>query len=338
LRPIPLIHRSVLIPAVGILDEIGAPTLRLLRRSRLPTLDAVRSTYVPVQSTWAFANDASDSQGIWDFGFRVAERVTIARASRWGPRVSTALTLRHAIETMKNWIGFDVPNIRVGLEQRGDRYWFWRDHYPDLRHYRGSWVGEQHMLGLMVELVRMAEGPVWLPSRLQVQARAGEWAFKRPEFAGEAVIEFGAARTAIELPPGSLGRRIRKVAHGSTGDVLRDKCGAPPVDLKGSLHEALKSAACDRKLTLGLGAEILCGSERSLQRSLAGEGTSWREVVERVHLETALDLMDEPTHSLADIAAMLGYSQYPHFYRAFRRWTGESPGEYRERLVEARTG
>ena len=330
-----MIHRSVLIPAIEILDEIGSPTSRLLHRSRLPTLDAVRTTYVSMLSTWTFANAAADSQGLWDFGFRVADRVTIGRASRWGPRVSTALTFRHAIETMKNWIGFDMPNTRVGLEQRGKRYWFWRDHEPDRRHCRGFWTGEQYLLGLMVEMVRMVEGPGWLPIRLQVQARAGEWAFKRPEFAGEAAIEFGAARCAIELPRGSLERRVRKAGSGSARDVRHDECEQPPLDLKGSLHEVLKSVACDRKLTLGLGAEILCSSERSLQRSLAGEGTSWREVVERVHLETALDLMDEPTYSLADIAGMLGYSQYPHFYRAFQRWTGESPGEYRQRLAES---
>jgi AraC-like DNA-binding protein len=43
--------------------------------------------------------------------------------------------------------------------------------------------------------------------------------------------------------------------------------------------------------------------------------------------------MDERTNSLADIAAALGYSQYPHFYRAFQRWTGESPSAYMKRLA-----
>jgi len=71
-------------------------------------------------------------------------------------------------------------------------------------------------------------------------------------------------------------------------------------------------------------------SERSLQRLLASEGTSWKEVVDRVHLETALDLMGERSNSLADIAATLGYSEYPHFYRAFQRWTGEPPSADRK--------
>lgn len=99
------------------------------------------------------------------------------------------------------------------------------------------------------------------------------------------------------------------------------------MDLKGSLRQVLKSIACEQKLTLSLGAKVSARGERTLQRALAREGTSWKQVVERVQLETALDLMDEPANSLADIAAILGYSQYRHFYRAFQRWTGESPGE-----------
>jgi AraC-like DNA-binding protein len=62
-------------------------------------------------------------------------------------------------------------------------------------------------------------------------------------------------------------------------------------------------------------------------------GLSWREAVGRVRLETAIDLMEEPTCSLADIADTLGYTQYAHFYRAFQRWTGESPRKYREKFA-----
>jgi AraC-like DNA-binding protein len=185
----------------------------------------------------------------------------------------------------------------------------------------------------MVEIIRMAEGPDWLPRRLEVEASAKDWAGKRPEFAGEALIEFDAKRTGIELPSSSLDRRLHRTGSDLAADLHSDSPESPAVDLKGSLQQALRSIACEQQLTLELGAEISCVSERSLQRILSGEGTSWREIVDRVHFETALDLMSERTHSLADIAAILGYSQYPHFYRAFQRWTGESPSAYMKRLA-----
>jgi AraC-like DNA-binding protein len=335
MQPIPLIHRSALVPLVTLLDEVGAPTAKLMARERLlPThYEGGTTGYVPILSTWAFADHAADAEGIWDLGFRIAERVTLAHASRWGPRVSTAVTLWHAIKVMAYWIRHDLPDVRVGVEERWSCSWFWRDHQPDRRHCRGYWIGEQYILGLMVELVRLAEGPNWMPRQLQVQARANDWAFKRPEFAGDAQIEYGAARTAILLPPGSLRRRLTRTRADLNGDISGDMGERPATDLEGSLHQVLKSITREQKLTVELATHGFGISERSLRRGLAQHGLGWREVVSRVQLETALDLMDDPTCSLEDIANILGYTQYPHFYRAFRRWTRESPRKYREKLA-----
>jgi AraC-like DNA-binding protein len=41
----------------------------------------------------------------------------------------------------------------------------------------------------------------------------------------------------------------------------------------------------------------------------------------------------EPTLTLTEIAAELGYADQAHFTRAFRRWTGESPSGYRRRRL-----
>jgi AraC-like DNA-binding protein len=318
---------------IALLDEIGAPTAKLLGRERLlPTCYGENATgYVPILSTWAFVDRAAETQGIWDLGFRIAERVTLARASRWGPRVSTAVTLRHAIQVMARSIRHDMPDVRIGLEERGKCTWFWRDHQPDRRRCRGYWVGEQYILGLMLELIRMAEGPDWRPRQLQLQARADDWAFQRPEFASDAQIEYAASRTAIRLPPGSLRHRLTRARGDLTGDRPSDTGERPPTTVADSLHAVLKSIARERKLAVGLGSDALRTSERNLRRILAQEGSSWRDVLARVQLETALELMDEPANSLADIAEVLGYAQYPHFNRAFRRWTGESPRAYREK-------
>ena len=138
----------------------------------------------------------------------------------------------------------------------------------------------------------------------------------------------------MELPAHSLGLPL---AGPPTRSSELDRGGSierPAGDLKGSLHQVLTSLALEDDLSMELGAEILETSERSLRRYLAREGTSWRELVDRVRVEAALDLMAEPSHSLGDIAAILGYSQYPHFNRAFRRWTGQSPRDYKLMLGE----
>lgn len=70
-------------------------------------------------------------------------------------------------------------------------------------------------------------------------------------------------------------------------------------------------------------------SERTLQRRLAEEGHNYQQLLSdtRQHLaEQHLSTGDLPA---AEIALLLGYSEPSVFFRAFRQWTGLTPGEYR---------
>jgi AraC-like DNA-binding protein len=317
-----------------VLDEIGAPTDRLLERRNLPISGGKSPIgYVPVLSVWEFAQDAADSQSMWDFGFRIAEFVTIGRAARWGRRVVTAATLHEAACIMSESIAADMPNVSTGLEWRGNDCWLWRDHQPDRRHMPGSWLGEQYILGLMIQLVRMVEGPGWYPTRLELQASRSEWSSHRPEIIGDSQISFSAPRTAIELPAHSLAAPLRQSFSQPGSLPLPLGQESPPEDLAGALHEVLKSLVLDRRPDLHLGASIMRTSERSVRRHLAREGTSWREVLSRAEAQVATTLIANPDNKLTEVAEQLGYSQYAHFYRAFRRWTGDSPSDYRQNLL-----
>ena len=330
MQPIPLIRQSAIVPAIAILDEIGAPTRTLLRANRLPVCQCEHPAgFVSTLDVWAFIDQAADSQGLWDFGFRVAERLGVENAQRWGPRVVAAPTLQAAIRTMSQRIGDDMPNVRVGLERRRDGIWLWRDHKPDNRRHRGYWVGDQYMIAFMIQLVRLTVGKDWYPARLEIQASSRDWKDQRPEITGDAAIEFGMPRTSMKLPAGSLGRRLNGSARSCGLETHTNDLELPAANLSLSLGQALKSLAGHEALSLALGSEVLRTSERSLRRYLASEGTTWRELIDQVHLASALDLMDDSANSLADVAAHLGYSQYPHFYRAFVRWTGQGPNTYR---------
>jgi AraC-like DNA-binding protein len=73
-------------------------------------------------------------------------------------------------------------------------------------------------------------------------------------------------------------------------------------------------------------ARKLALSGRSLQRELNGRGTSYREELDRFRCDLALELL--PRTQIHEIANLLQFSELSSFYRAFRRWTGKTPGEY----------
>lgn len=82
---------------------------------------------------------------------------------------------------------------------------------------------------------------------------------------------------------------------------------------------------------------VLGGSEATLRRQLAREGTSYRQVRESCRRELALDLLRRTDMSIENIAGRLDYCDSDAFRQAFRTWTGHSPTAYRDsRGMEAR--
>ena len=75
---------------------------------------------------------------------------------------------------------------------------------------------------------------------------------------------------------------------------------------------------------------------RTLQRRLKKDGLTYKRVVEQARYQAAADLLCDPHVKLTDIAHELGYSDQAHFNRAFRRFTGISPGNYRLLMLEDR--
>lgn len=71
-------------------------------------------------------------------------------------------------------------------------------------------------------------------------------------------------------------------------------------------------------------------SSRTLKRQLAEHGTSYRQLVDELRRDRALDLLEDPLVTTEAIAEELGYSDASNFHRAFRRWMGASPTSWRE--------
>lgn len=75
-------------------------------------------------------------------------------------------------------------------------------------------------------------------------------------------------------------------------------------------------------------AQMLSMHRRTLNRRLQAEGTTFQHVLDAVRFEVARQLLATDI-SLDDIAAALGYAGVSPFMRAFRRWAGTSPGQWR---------
>jgi len=83
-------------------------------------------------------------------------------------------------------------------------------------------------------------------------------------------------------------------------------------------------------------ASALEMSERTLQRRLEAEGTSFVSLLDETRRELAQQYLAQADLSLADACYLLGFGDRSSFFRASKRWFGTSPRHYRIRLMRAR--
>lgn len=79
-------------------------------------------------------------------------------------------------------------------------------------------------------------------------------------------------------------------------------------------------------------AQALNLSERTLQRRLQEEGGSFQQLLDDTRRELAQQYLAQPSLSLLEVAYLLGFADPSNFFRAFRRWFGQTPGEFRAGL------
>ncbi|MHC6225333.1 AraC family transcriptional regulator [Pseudomonas sp. X10] len=88
--------------------------------------------------------------------------------------------------------------------------------------------------------------------------------------------------------------------------------------------------------TLNAMAEGEGMSASSFRRQLEREGRSFQQIKDEVRRAMAFECLREGELSIAEIAEQTGFQEPSAFHRAFKKWTGQSPGSYRLRLGAGR--
>jgi len=147
-------------------------------------------------------------------------------------------------------------------------------------------------------------------------------------------VELGQSRFALTLPAEDLSRaclladaELHALMVHRCQRLLRDPGDGTTV----AQVRALLVDGSDTLPNLDEVARALGRSPRSLGRHLAEEGSSFRALVDHTRLARARELLRHSQLPINEIAWRLGYADPSNFNRAFRRWTGHSPGEERGR-------
>jgi len=197
-------------------------------------------------------------------------------------------------------------------------------------------VGHRHIqegsISVIYNVFRHYLGDSWCPDWVEITSKRKENLGDIEEIVG-AEVRIGASIPAIAFPLSELDTVNPEPQHPSdlvTLNELPSLMGVtPPGNMSESVNEILRSQLVLGDLSEDSVASRLLIGRRKLQRILKAEGTSFREIKDRFIENRAYNLVLETDLAIDEIARSLNFSEPNSFRRAFRKWTGLSPSEYR---------
>lgn len=180
----------------------------------------------------------------------------------------------------------------------------------------------------------------WLVDR-RITLQHAAFAYPAPPWADEygriyaGNVSFDAARTEFRFPASDLRapvvqteRTLREFLRGApTNMVVKYR---NPRSLGVRLRSALKSRPQGLTLHVDDYAAELGISVATLRRRLDAEGTSFRLIKDGIRRDLAIRQLQQTNRSLPEVAESLGFAEPSAFHRAFIKWMGMSPGQYRQ--------
>jgi AraC-like DNA-binding protein len=107
----------------------------------------------------------------------------------------------------------------------------------------------------------------------------------------------------------------------------------PEQGMAGRVRRQVLASLQTGEPTVDTVARLLGTTSRTLQRRLHHEGTSFQQVLDEVRREVAVTHMRGRRATIDEVAFLLGFEKPSSFHRAFKRWMGITPGEFRKQSM-----
>jgi AraC-like DNA-binding protein len=190
--------------------------------------------------------------------------------------------------------------------------------------------------GLLLRTGRESTTAPWQPLEVHFRHPPIEPRAERERLL-RAPVHFSRAHDQIVLPASVLDLPLRErdpvfleVMQRHANALLRK---VTPRTLQERVRSTLVDLIPEGRATLEEVAAALSASPRTLQRELQQEGTSFTSELDAVKRQVAEQSIASGRLEIIEVAFITGFTELSAFYRAFRRWTGTTPGEYRRQHV-----
>jgi AraC-like DNA-binding protein len=261
-------------------------------------------------------------------GFYMGLQKRLSMYGFLGFAAMSASTLREAIELFVRYSPAVTTALRLELSVWGDSAHLLVEEKVDL--------GSAHDIGLFSLLVGMRTLTEAMTGR-QSSAGSVDVPIARPGYFGRFAhllpgARFGQARTAFHFEASALDTALvtpDRSALNLAKEACEQQLTALGFDRSLSARVRRMAVSDDGFRRIDVVARSLHLSTRTLKRRLMDEGVTYSALLDGERHKRALTMVSVTDLPLEEVAHRLDYSSFANFARAFRRWTGESPAQYR---------
>lgn len=261
----------------------------------------------------------------------IAQNLHAARFGIVGELMRAAADVRQALTQYVRYCRLSTPHLRLSLEETASHARVTQEHHPAVEGMGGP---IEFMLALLFHEVSSNLG-----GRLALHEVTFKHAARGPvepytAFFG-APVRFSESRNSLVLRAEELNRplptRAPETIRYLEAHAARMLEALPPVEA--SIIQRVRDVIAREMAQSGIDqahvARRLAMSTRTLQRRLGEAGTTFADLLDDMRRANALTLVRSRDTTITDAAFLLGYSDVPTFYRAFKRWTGTTPQAFR---------
>ena len=332
MRSIPMVPALLFKAATTALDHLGISSERFVEKAGVPLWQYSDSqTLVPGSHFYRLVGQAAVTLGADEFGYLIARHSPVAALDEFGQRMGQSLTVYDAIKTF-NRLYAQMSSIDLFWSVECDEGLWWLRKRVQIANI----VSRQHMemgaFHYMIQTVRLGAGPDWTPEKICLEAQSHA-ALGRLSAFGNAAIRERQGVSGILIPRSLLARSIR-AEQSSTLPLNASKLfsEAPSSEFPESLRQLVGSHLSFGHPKIEEIADVAGMGVRSLQRRLKEHGLTYKLIVDQASFQKTQEYLRDPDFRLVEVAHQLGYSDQANFNRAFRRWAGVTPSEYRLQL------
>lgn len=322
-----------LVPLPGLLAEMGVPIEGVLAGTGLAPDDLLPDRFLDLDDMLRVLDNAVARTGREDLGLMIGSRQTAAVLGPLAGVIRTAPTLGEALSDLTAFQDRNSSAATTYMRRQGEAFFFgYGVHDPGPK---VSAVALDIVLALLTrivtELTRGAVRPREYLSMRPAPRHPARWSVLGAEVRfGEAETGFYLTAEDMAYPLPAADTRLREQAL----DAFLSQPALISAEWTHRSRRALRGLLLEGRSSMPEVASHLGLWPRTLRRALAREATSFEEVRDAVRLAIARDLLSMSTLSIGDLALTLDFANPTTFIRAFRRWTGETPAAWRDKMAK----